>query len=829
MNAHGPGRGAARALFRGLTKDKAGPPGSQLPGLPLPDIILFLPPASNSVARECAVKSRTVLALAAAAGLLAGGAALAQSMTPEPWTAEQSEKADVPAAQAGDLDAQISLARAYEARPAGDPKRSLAVEFWGAASVSGRPETLDALLRHARAGDVRAQVFLGRALLVRDTGKDRAAGLDWLRRAADARSVDASFMLGCLLGVSPNKAERAEAVVRLDRAAKADPKLAPWARLLSEQIGPRNVRAPWRLAPAARLRDEVQYRWPEAAQWQSARHWGLAKMSGEMAAVLTQTRASERLFELSEAAYAGDPTAQILVNWEVGRRCSWGKTLQRSACAAFQGTWPRNLNAPISGLYAGSKPVTRMLDVGLMFELGVNGPKDPATARAYYEKLQWSGNTKEELEAAWRLYGMEKGNVGRAGDPSKAEDYLRHAADGGHPMANYALGLDCEKRGLYKCAASRLRAAADGKIADAAYRYAELLVSGKAVVPDGPAHIFKYFRIAALAGDIRGFDGVARAYWNGWGVPKDDAKAEEWFQKGGRAGDPKAAWAAGNLAGRRGDWPGSIPWYRLAAKGGYPGAQDKLNRLAADGWRERSLGGFFMTMLDYAGAVAVGMEQAYQYQAALQDEQIRQSIMICQACSAGSGSAGGSSSSSSGSGGGSNGSGGSFGSSGAASDSSDSSGSSAGGSGRDSGGSGGGGGSESYSASGGGGGSGEHLWGDPAESSQSAWSAGGSGGGSSESSDSSSNSNSGGSQSHGAIIVDDGKAERARIAQREAEMQAEAARVKAQRDAENARLKAQSDREAAESEARRKAAYERYAIACYGSLEKAKTAKVSCE
>jgi TPR repeat protein len=766
---------------------------------------------------------KIVCLLAGIGTALGGGAAVAQSMTPEPWTAEQSEKADAPAAQAGDVDAQMSLARAYEARPASDPKRKLAVEYWGAASVSGRPETLDNLLRHARAGDVRAQVFLGRALLVRDTGKDRAAGLDWLRRAADARSVDANFMLGCLLGVSPNKSERAEAVVRLERAGQWDPTLAPWARLLSEQIGPRNVRPIWRLAPAARLREEVRYRWPESAQWQSARHWGLAKLSGEMLAVLAQARASDRLFELSEAAYAGDPTAQILLNWEVGRRCSAGKTLQRSACAAFHGTWPRNLNAPISGLYAGSKPVARMLDVGLMFELGVNGPKDPVTARTFYEQLQWSSNTTDGLEAAWRLYGMEKAKPAGTGDPDKALEYLRHAVDGGHAMSNYAMGLDCEQRGQYKCAARRLQIAADARIADAAYRYAELLVSGKAVVPDGPSHIYKYFRMAALAGDTRGFDGVARAYWNGWGVPKDDAKAEEWFQKGGRAGDPKAAWAAGNLAGRRGDWPGSIPWYRLAAKGGYPGAQDKLNRLAADGWRERSIGGFFMTMLDYVGAVATGMEQAYQYQAALQEEQIRQSIMICQACSAGSGT------SAVGSGGPMENGGDSMGGSSASGTSSssgagspDSSSVSDAGTAQDSGG------SDSYAASGSDA-SGGHLWGDPTESAQSGWSASESSRSSSSASASESGQGSGGGQSTGAIIVDDGKAERARIAQREAEMQAEAARVKALRDAESARLKAQSDREAADAAARRKAAYERYAIACYGSLEKAKTAKVSCE
>ena len=56
--------------------------------------------------------------------------------------------------------------------------------------------TRDALTKRAQAGDVQAQVALGRALQDDGVAADKAAGTEWYRKAAQAGSADGAWMLG---------------------------------------------------------------------------------------------------------------------------------------------------------------------------------------------------------------------------------------------------------------------------------------------------------------------------------------------------------------------------------------------------------------------------------------------------------------------------------------------------------------------------------------------------------------------------------------------------------------------------------------------------------
>lgn len=65
-----------------------------------------------------------------------------------------------------------------------------------AATAASGDATRDALTKRAQAGDVQAQVALGRALQDDGIAADKAAGTEWYRKAAMAGSADGAWMLG---------------------------------------------------------------------------------------------------------------------------------------------------------------------------------------------------------------------------------------------------------------------------------------------------------------------------------------------------------------------------------------------------------------------------------------------------------------------------------------------------------------------------------------------------------------------------------------------------------------------------------------------------------
>ena len=83
---------------------------------------------------------------------------------------------------------------------------------------------------------------------------------------------------------------------------------------------------------------------------------------------------------------------------------------------------------------------------------------------------------------------------------------------------------------------------------------------------------YKYFRIAAEAGNAQAMTEVARRLWDGIGVETNTAESEIWYRRGADAGDPKAMRAAAYLSDSDEE---KFKWFKLSSE--IPGL-DELNK-----------------------------------------------------------------------------------------------------------------------------------------------------------------------------------------------------------------------------------------------------------
>ena len=65
---------------------------------------------------------------------------------------------------------------------------------------------------------------------------------------------------------------------------------------------------------------------------------------------------------------------------------------------------------------------------------------------------------------------------------------------------------------------------------------------------DTQKEAFEVYQIGANIGDTTSMRNLALAYQNGFGVPKDYAKAREWFEKAAAKGDADAKMALERLS-----------------------------------------------------------------------------------------------------------------------------------------------------------------------------------------------------------------------------------------------------------------------------------------
>jgi len=578
------------------------------------------------------------LSLAFAASALAvAAAASAQTLTPEPWDARTSTATELESAKRGHVPSLISLARRHQSGDGVVRNPDLAADYWAAAAISDPAAAMPGL-RALAADNVRAKTLLGRLLLSESTPAARAEARAMLTVAADAGSADANFILATMLAGSQSRADRREAQVLFARAERAGGWLGSTSRFLREQVGRGRAMPAVALPRGAPLVRQVRSD-PPATRPAGWEHWGLTPRED-----LTSPRArsvlAARIFTIAGAAHGGDANAWLLFMAETSMRCVEDGRLYRPACVANYDSVSPALDYSTDVRQAYIAELPERMAVAKMFELGTGGPEDFMRARGMYDWIKFYGGSYggDGAEASYRLSLMTDKGQGAPADPVEARRLLVEAADRGHPIAAYGLALEKLRANDMEGLDSYLRAAANGGNADAAYAYAELLRENKLTAYRRDRDLLKYFTQAAEAGNRRAFYGVGLCYWNGWGVAADEAQAEYWWEKAARVGDPKAADHVAALHLQRGDPPGAIPWLRRAAQGGHPGSAAKLQEVLDKGWRERSLGGFLMGVLDFVGDVGTGMAEAYQYQMAQEQAEIQRQMMYYSAAMAGGGS-----------------------------------------------------------------------------------------------------------------------------------------------------------------------------------------------
>ena len=173
----------------------------------------------------------------------------------------------------------------------------------------------------------------------------------------------------------------------------------------------------------------------------------------------------------------------------------------------------------------------------VVYALGVGAPADDALSAKYSALAAAQGHAGSQVQLARKLLTGH----GVAQDNAAGVAWLRKAAAQNNGEAMALLGqLAFTGQGMAQdnaAGATWFKRAADAGNAGAAGQYAQLLIGGDYGVTKDEAAGARYARIAADKGDINGQMTLARAYYNGNGVPVDMRQALFWFRKSAAQGD----------------------------------------------------------------------------------------------------------------------------------------------------------------------------------------------------------------------------------------------------------------------------------------------------
>jgi TPR repeat protein len=242
--------------------------------------------------------------------------------------------------------------------------------------------------------------------------------------------------------------------------------------------------------------------------------------------------------------------------------------------------------------------------LGVMYDNGDGLVQDRAEAAKWYRKAADQGLDIAEFN----LGVMYDNGDGVLQDCAEAAKWYRRAADRGLYKAEFNLGLkyingqgvpqdyiqaykwmnlatrdagiDAEKR----CAAIRDRVAS--KLNPPQIVEAQRLVGEYIDNWEDPDFQFDYteavrwWRKAADAGNAEAQNKLGEAYYNGYGVPQDNAEAAKWYGKAVEQGHASAQQSVGVMyrdgRGVPQDYVEAVNWYRKAAEQGNADAQNSL-------------------------------------------------------------------------------------------------------------------------------------------------------------------------------------------------------------------------------------------------------------
>jgi uncharacterized protein len=132
----------------------------------------------------------------------------------------------------------------------------------------------------------------------------------------------------------------------------------------------------------------------------------------------------------------------------------------------------------------------------------------------------------------------------RSGDLATAETSFR-ALNAGNADAEAWLGAVLLDRGADRDALRLIQRAAEAGSAEGNHRLGLIYAQGLAGVPRNEARALELFQKAAATGHTRAQINLAILYLRGQGVPRDLVQARAWLEKAATSGDPQALYALG--------------------------------------------------------------------------------------------------------------------------------------------------------------------------------------------------------------------------------------------------------------------------------------------
>lgn len=171
---------------------------------------------------------------------------------------------------------------------------------------------------------------------------------------------------------------------------------------------------------------------------------------------------------------------------------------------------------------------------------GTDGSADPVKARELYFRAARAGDTR----AMQNLGVMLLSGMGVPADPIEGYQWIRMGADAGDPKSLFScalllrLGTGTPKDPAL--ATSLMQKAADAGYVPALVAVADDRLSGENGVAQDPKKAAELLLKAANAGHDGAAYRISVIYRKGSGLPKSQAKADEWLAKAARLGNPHA-------------------------------------------------------------------------------------------------------------------------------------------------------------------------------------------------------------------------------------------------------------------------------------------------
>lgn len=207
-------------------------------------------------------------------------------------------------------------------------------------------------------------------------------------------------------------------------------------------------------------------------------------------------------------------------------------------------------------------------------------PRETIAARLAGSPAERAALIREGAEAgvaeAQAVYGQM---LLDRGEPEQGFRWFEKAAQQGHLMAlnmvgrcyDLGWGVDVNKQRAAEC----FRVAAERGLDWAMYNYATALALGDGVAEDKAAAL-GWFEKAAALGNAKAVNHVGSFHEDGWVVPRDMAKAAEFYARAAEGGDFRGAFNHARMLLDAGSTEEARDWLGKAMATGTPAFREKV-------------------------------------------------------------------------------------------------------------------------------------------------------------------------------------------------------------------------------------------------------------